>query len=172
MAFVIDSGALRIFVLGSFRDFERARRSSVELLERLVHDLRELGWDAFLSGDRRSQELAGGNLKPWPMTERLEALCDLLVFVVTPQGREGGWSTELATLQAKRPEGAGRRLVMVPEGHHLSQVQDPEHGGILGDPPVLISRWSDEEELLNHVSSSATFLARWGRLPTPLRYRP
>jgi len=165
-------GALLIFILGSFRDFQDLSRGSLELLTRLVSDLRDLGWDAFLSGDERSRELAGGTLQAWPMTEHLEPLCDLAVFVVTDQGREAGWSSELATLQAKRPERASRRLLMLPEGYDLSQVLDPAHGGILGNPPISISRWAGEEDLLNQVSTYATFLDQWGRLPTPLEYRP
>jgi len=163
---------LRIFVLGSFRDFGRRTGTSSELLRRHVAGLRELGWDAFMSGDRRSREIAGTGLGAWPMTERLEPLCDLAVFVVTRRGREGGWASELAALQSRHPERAGRRLVMLPQGHGLSRVLDPAHEGLLADPPVLISEWTDEQDLLAQVSTYAAFLGQWDRLPAPWEYRP
>jgi len=169
---LVDADALKVFILGSFRDYGSVRPRSVRLLGRLVSALRDLGWDAFLSGDDRSLEIAGGDLEARPMTQRLDDLCDLAVFVVTTTGREAGWASELAALQAKRPEGAAKRLLMVPEAYELSWILDPSRAGILGDPPLRISRWSDEQDLVNQVSAYATFLGQWGRLPTPLEYRP
>lgn len=163
---------LRIFVLGSFREFGEDEARGAELLGRLVAGLHGFGWDAFMSGDRRSVELAGGALEAWPMTDRLEPLSDLAVFVVTREGREGGWASEIAALQTGHPERAGRRLVMLPAGHALSEVLDPAHEGLLSDPPVLVSQWVDETDLLVQVSTYASFLGQWGRLPEPWEFRP
>ena len=168
----MDADALKVFVLGSFRDFGAVGPRSAQLLARLASALRDLGWDAFVSGDERSLEIAGGDLEAWPMTQRLDDRCDLAVFVVTTTGREAGWASEIAALQTKRPEGAERRLLMVPESYELSWILDPSRAGILGDPPVRMSRWSDEQDLVNQVSAYAAFLGQWGRLPTPLEYRP
>ena len=157
---------LRIFALGAFRDVDPGRRTSLRVLEHLVSDLRDIGWGAFLSGDARSVELAGRGLSPLAMTEALEPLSDLAVYVATPTGREGGWASELTRMQTAHPEGAAKRIVMLPHNYTLSAILDPLQGGVLAEPRVLISWWSDRFDLLDQVSVYAEYVAHWGRLPS------
>lgn len=158
-----DRGFL-IFVLGSFRDVERASRRSLALLNHLVAGLRDLGWDAFLSGDARSIELAGGDLTPRAMTEKLEALCDLAVYIATPEGRDGGWAAEIVAMQLKHPEGASKRVLFVRSGFDLSGMLDPEKGGYLAEPAIAVEDWDDEADLLNRINDLAVHVAGYGRL--------
>jgi hypothetical protein len=163
--FLPDADALKIFVLGSFGDFEARERPSKRALGRLVAGLRDLGWDAFLSGDPRSVEIAGGDLQPLVMTETLEPRCDLAVYVATWTGREAGWASEITRMQTKHPRGANRRLMMLPHEYPLSAILDPAQGGVLANPRVLTSWWSDEDDLLNQVNVYAEYVAQWGQLP-------
>ena len=145
----------RIFVLGGFADIGGAASTSKRLLEHLVAGLNGRGWDAFLSGDARSEELAGAALTPREMTEALEALADLAIYVGWVQGRGDGWASELTAMQLKHPERAGRRLVALEEGYPLTTILDPHSGGYLADPPVRIEWWWGEAGLLELVDSTA-----------------
>lgn len=145
----------RISVLGGFTDVGGAASTSKRLLERLVAGLVKRGWDAFLSGDARSVQLAGSRLPPRAMTEALEPLADVAVYVGWLQGRGDGWVSELTAMQVKHPERAHRRLVALEEGYPLTTVLDPSSSGYLGDPPVQICWWWGEEDLLDSVDKMA-----------------
>jgi len=145
----------RIFVLGGFTDIGSAASTSKRLLERLVAELVRRGWDAFLSGDPRSVQLARGKLTPRAMTEVLEGLADLAVYVGWVQGRGDGWVSELTAMQVKHPERAPRRLVALEEGYPLTTILDPGSAGYLSDPPLQIEWWWGEEDLLKLVERVA-----------------
>jgi hypothetical protein len=145
----------RIFVLGGFADIGGAASTSKRLLEHLVEALVRRGWDAFLSGDARSLELAGSRLTPRQMTETLEAIADLAVYIGWTQGRGDGWASELTAMQLKHPERASRRLIALEEAYPLTTILDPEAGGYLADPPVRIEWWWGEEHLLAVVERAA-----------------
>jgi hypothetical protein len=158
----MSAGPFRIFVLGGFADIGGAASTSKRLLEHLVAGLRHGGWDAFLSGDARSAELGGAALTPREMTEALEAMADLAVYMGWAQGRGDGWASELTAMQLKHPERAERRLVALEEGYPLTTILDPQSGGYLADPPVRIEWWWGETHLLEIVTRSADSLARRG----------
>lgn len=149
----------RIFVLGGFTDLGGAASTSKKLLERLVAGLVQGGWDAFLSGDPRSLQLTGSRLTPRQMTESLEGLADLAVYVGWTQGRGEGWASELTAMQLAHPERAGRRLIALEEGYPLTTILDPASGGYLADPPVRIEWWWGEAHLLDIVERVATLQA-------------
>lgn len=128
---------------------------SKRLLEGLVVSLRVQGADAFLSGDPRSLALAGGRLSPRRMTEVLEPLADLSVFVGWAQGRADGWVSELTAMQVKHPERAPARLVALEEGYPLTSILDPEIGGYLADPLVPVRWWWGEEHLADVIATHA-----------------
>ncbi|HEX9710639.1 MAG TPA: hypothetical protein VGB42_11830 [Candidatus Thermoplasmatota archaeon] len=153
-------------MLGSFADVTPGGRRSIETLRTLVSCLISLGWDAFLSGDPRSREIAPGHWTPRQLTRALERCTDLSLFVASRAGRPNGWVTELATLQITRPETATRRVVLVEVGYPLSQMMDPMYGGLLAEPPVLVIPWRDGDELCAAADRCARFLSTRGRLPT------
>ena len=159
---------LKVFVLGSFRDVRPSRGRSLGVLQRLVGFLRAEGWDAFLSGDARSVELAGAPLEPRLMTEVLEARCDLALFVGVKAGRGDGWVSELTALQIQNPEGATKRVLLLEAGYPLSALLDPLQQGYLADPPVIIGTWIGEHELRVLANRCAAHAARHGHLPPVL----
>ncbi len=160
--------ALLVFVLGSFRDVQVGGTVSKGVIARLVSGLRGLGWDAFMSGDERSREVAGGLLSPREMTERLEPRCDLAVYMAVPEGREGGWVAELVAMQLRHPEAASKRVLMVKEGYELSSMLKAEEGAYLADPPVATMPWGDEGELLSRTNAVAAYVALNGFVPPRL----
>jgi hypothetical protein len=155
----MNAPSYRIFVLGGFADIGGPASTSKRLLENLVEGLVRGGWDAFLSGDARSLKLAGSRLTPRQMTETLEALADLAVYVGWSQGRGDGWASELTAMQLKHPERASHRLIALEEGYPLSTILDPDAGGYLADPPVRIEWWWGEEHLLTVVERIADLQA-------------
>jgi len=155
----------RVFVLGSFPDFEGTQGRSRALLGRLADGLNRQGWDAFVSGDRRSVELGGGPLSPRRRTEVLERLADLSLYVAALGGRGDGWASEITAMQLLYPEGAERRALLMEQGYPLSAILDPGTLGYLGDPAVFIVAWGDEHELLYTASLLARHVARFGFLP-------
>lgn len=155
----------RIFVLGSFSDPEGPQGRSRALLGRLATGLNRQGWDAFVSGDPRSLELAGAVLSPRRMTEVLERLADLSLYVAPVGGRGEGWASEITAMQLTFPEGAARRALLVEAGYPLTAILDPARFGYLRDPPVFTVPWADEQELLSTASLLARHVARFGSLP-------
>jgi hypothetical protein len=162
---MVSSRGLQIFLLGSFGDLTPGGSKARGVLERLRQGLRSLGWDAYISGDRPSLELTGSRLPPRRMTEVLEPLAGLSIFVATVEGRPDGWVSELTALQIKNPRGAERRALLVEVGYPLSSILDPEQEGYLSDPPILVFTWKDEQELLAEADVLANFVVRLGRLP-------
>ncbi len=155
----------RVFVLGSFPDIEGTQRRSRALLGRLATGLSAQGWDAFVSGDPRSLELAGAMLSPRKMTEVLERVADLSVYVATLGGRGEGWASEITAMQLSYPEGAAKRALLLETGFPLTAVLDPARAGYLSDPPVFTVSWADEVELLWTAGLLARHVARFGSLP-------
>jgi hypothetical protein len=86
---------LKVFVLGSFRDIHVPGTLSRAVLWRLVASLRKAGWDAFTSGDARSLQVAGTSHSPKRMTEVLEPMSDLAIYVGVRAGRGDGWVSEI-----------------------------------------------------------------------------
>ena len=160
-----ETRPVRVFVLGSFRDARASRTRSRGVLRRLVEALRAAGCDAFLSGDARSLELAGHAFAPRPMTDVLEGLCDLALFVGVKAGRGEGWVSEITAMQVLVPERSTRRVVLLETGYPLTSILDPLQQGYLADPPVMIGTWSREAELHDLAIKCATSVARFGRLP-------
>ena len=160
--------ALNVFVLGSFRDLRPGGTESLALLRRLVGALRDAGWDAFLSGDARSLEIAGGPLAPRRMTEVLEQRCDLAIFVGARDGRGDGWVSELTAMQVRNPAGSRRRVLLLEAGYPLTSILDPAQEGYLADPPVMVGLWGDEAELHMMAGECASHFARYGQLPPVL----
>jgi len=156
---------VRVFVLGSFRDLHARRRASYRRLRRLVLSLRARGFDAFLSGDRRSRELASASLRPRQMTEVLEGVSDLAFYVASRDGRGDGWVSELTAMQLQRPDFAHRRLLLVQDRYPLSSILSPEQGGYLATPPVSIAVWTSERELILFAARHASLFRDYGSLP-------
>ncbi len=161
---VVADLRLRIFPLGSFRDLRPDTPRARAVLERLRTGLRALGWDAFISGDTRSVELAGPGLRPRAMTEILEPLTDLAIYVATLEGRGDGWVSELTAMQILNPRGKQERVLLAEEAYPLSSILDPAPGGYLADPPMMVIRWKDEQQLLAEANRLATVLAKRGEL--------
>jgi hypothetical protein len=139
-------------------------------LSRLVVALRAAGHDAFLSGDRRSRQLAGEGLTPREMTEGLEALCDMAIYVAAREGRGDGWVSELTAMQLKRPEDAHKRVLLIQAGYPLSSILSAAQGGYLATPPVAVVPWSNDRELRQRAVRYASHMSRYGRLPKRRRW--
>lgn len=161
----MPSRRLRVFVLGSFRDLIGPGNRSIAVLRGLVRALRSTGFDAFLSGDRRSLELAGASLAPRQMTEVLEPLCDLALYVGVLAGRGDGWVSELVAMEIRDPGGANKRVLLLESGYPLSSILDPHQQGYLADHSIMIATWVDESELHDLARDCAFHMARYGRLP-------
>lgn len=161
----VDLARTRVFVLGSFPDIEGTQGRSRALLGRLAGGLISQGWDAFVSGDPRSLELTGAQLSPRRMTEVLERVADLSVYVATLGGRGEGWASEITAMQLNYPEGAAKRALLMETGFPLTAILDPARAGYLSDPAVFIVSWADEVELLSTASLLARHVARFGSLP-------
>jgi hypothetical protein len=159
-----DERAFRIYLCGSYRDVLGDAREARQVLERLQESLRQNGFDAYTQRHPRASELAPG-LSPAQTTRRLEELSDLVAYVGVPFGREGGWSSELSDAQARYPEGARKRVVLIRDDFPLSQVLSNEHEGHLSDPFVSVIAWSNEEELARVIGRLAVHLAEFGSLP-------
>lgn len=103
-------------------------------------------------------------------------MSDLTVYIGIPEGREGGWNSEISDIQARYPEGADKRVVLLRSDFPLSQVLSNEHGGHLADPLVRVYDWDNEAELVSLISNLATVIAERGQLPQatrrPGRLRP
>lgn len=162
---MVDGRAMRIFVLGSFRDLQGSGVHALGVLARLCEGLRECGWDAFMSGDRRSLELAGGSLPPRALTEALEPRADLALYVACLDGRGDGWVSELTAMQIKDPRGSTKRALLLEERYPLTSILDPAQHGYLADPPVLVTTWANERQLLATAIGLATHMNWHGRLP-------
>lgn len=68
-------------------------------------------------------------------------------------------------MQLKDPRGAPRRVVLVEVGYPLSSILDPAQEGYLGDSPIWVFSWKDEQELLANADPLANFAVRPGLLP-------
>ena len=154
----------RIYVCGSYRDIEGNGREAKSLLRRVETALRADGFDAYTQLHPRAKDLAG-DLKPAPMTRKLEEVSDLVVYIGTPTAREGGWVAELSDIQARYPEGAWKRAVLVHENFHVSGVLDNAQEGHLSEPFVPIIEWASEAELIKVIERLAVHLHERGSLP-------
>ncbi len=142
-----------------------AGREALGILQRLRGGLRATGFDAYISGDPRSLELAGTGLRPRRMREVLEPLSDLSIYVATLRGRGDGRVSEITAMQITEPRGSGRRALLIEEGYPLSSILDPSQGGYLADPPITVIYWRGQDQLLAHSIRLANVIARVGRLP-------
>lgn len=158
----------RIYLCGSYRDVSGDARRAKALLLRVEAALREMGFDAYTQLHPRAVELAG-RLPPAAMTRRLEELSDLTVYVGVPFGREGGWVAELSDIQARYPQGAWKRAVLVHVDLPLSAVLDNARAGHLSQPFVPVIEWATEDELVRVASRLAVHLAERGCLPRATR---
>lgn len=163
-----DERPFRIYLCGSYRDLHAGTREAKALLLRVEAALREMGFDAFTQLHPRAVDLAG-RLPPAPMTRRLEELSDLTAYVGVPFGREGGWVAELSDIQARYPDGAWKRAVLVHAGFHVSAVLDNAREGHLSAPFVPVIEWETEAQLVRIVSRLAVHLAERGALPQATR---
>ena len=163
-----DARPFRIFLCGSYRDVDPRTRDAEALLRRVEAALRREGFDAYTQLHPRALALAGP-LRPAPMTRRLEEVSDLTVYVGVPYGREGGWVAELTDAQARCPEGAWKRAVLVHEDFPLSAVLDSAQEGHLAGPFVPVIEWSTEADLVRIVARLAVHLAERGALPRATR---
>ena len=158
-------GPPKVFVLGSFRNVDARRKSSLRRLRRLVTFLRWKGYDAFISGDARSVELAKGAVTPRQATEDLEARCDVALFVGSIDGRADGWVSELTALQLLRPGSAGKRLLLLQARYPLSSMLSPQDGGYLSTPPVAIAAWQSERDLLDVAARHLGYYVTYAGFP-------
>lgn len=160
----LEERPFRIYICGSYRDIDAHSREGKALLRRVEAALREMGFDAYTQLHPRAAQIAG-NLKPAPMTRKLEIESDLTVYIGVPTAREGGWVAELSDIQARYPEGAYKRAVLVHEDFHVSGVLDNALEGHLSDPFVPVIVWAAEQELVKVISVLAAHLHERGTLP-------
>ena len=163
-----EARPFRIYLCGSYRDVDPRAREARALLLRVEAALRAEGFDAYTQLHPRAVELAG-RLAPAPMTRRLERLSDLTVYVGVPFAREGGWVAELSDIQARYPEGAWKRAVLVHADFHVSGVLDNAREGHLSAPFVPVIEWETEAQLVRVASRLAVHLAERGALPRATR---
>lgn len=159
-----ESRPFRIYVCGSFRDVQGSGREARAILERTEKGLQGIGFDAFTQRHPRAKELAPG-LDPAPMTRRLEEVSDFTVYIGIAIGRGEGWSSEFSDIQARYPEGARKRAILLHADYPLSQIVSNEYGGHASEPFVTIIEWETEEQLLNIITRLAVHLHERGDLP-------
>lgn len=158
----------RIYICGSYRDVDPRTREAEALLRRVEAALRAQGFDAYTQLHPRAVALAG-RLRPAPMTRRLEEVSDLTVYVAVPFAREGGWVAEVSDAQARYPEGAWKRAVLVRSDFVLTAVLDNAQEGHLDAPFVPVLEWETEDELVRVIGRLAVHLAERGALPAATR---
>lgn len=161
----------RIYLCGSYRDLRGSDRKAKRFLRGIERVLRLHGFEAFTQLHPTAKRLAGRGQSAAEMTRVLERQSDLCVYVGLVESREGGWCSELSDIQARYPEGASKRVVLLEAGFPLSRVLANDMGGHLSDPFVPVINWETEDELIAVIMRCAAALHERGVLPVAMHER-